>query len=261
MSADLVIIYLTIFQFQVDNDSKKDVLRRFSPYFQNGWMRSFRFLDRSKKLIYPRYFTHFVFLDATTGFSLAKEILTSFQGGRLPRLPLKNIVSGLTGLLKIGLYRYLFSKLYFSMDSKVYLQLDMEQLPKKSNCIRLTEELDHYKRNVVDINWSVSRRDVDNIKLLSERFLKKWRLSSTIKLKKIKIKGDSKAYDAYHPVGTCKIGDAGVSVVDSNLKIHGIDNLWLVSTSVLPSAGTANPTFTILCLADNLVKILFSNNK
>ena len=44
------------------------------------------------------------------------------------------------------------------------------------------------------------------------------------------------------------------SVVDENLKVYGTENLWVVSTGVLPTAGSANPTFTMLCLADRLVE-------
>ena len=44
------------------------------------------------------------------------------------------------------------------------------------------------------------------------------------------------------------------SVVDENLKVWGLENLWVVSTGVLPSAGTANPTFTMLCLAERLTE-------
>ena len=63
----------------------------------------------------------------------------------------------------------------------------------------------------------------------------------------------TKPHDAYHPVGTCRMGRDDGAVVDPSLKVWGLTNLWLVSTAVLPSAGTANPTFTMLCLAEDLV--------
>jgi choline dehydrogenase-like flavoprotein len=62
----------------------------------------------------------------------------------------------------------------------------------------------------------------------------------------------NKPYDAYHPVGTCRMGMDSESVVDLNLKVWGTENLWVLSTAVLPSAGDANPTFTLLCLAHSL---------
>ena len=60
----------------------------------------------------------------------------------------------------------------------------------------------------------------------------------------------------YHPVGTCRMGSDPEAVVDLQLRVRGVRNLWLVSTAVLPSAGTANPTFTMLCLAEDLLRRL-----
>jgi len=45
------------------------------------------------------------------------------------------------------------------------------------------------------------------------------------------------------------MGDAKEkNVVDTDLKINGVDNGFILSTSVFPSSATANPTFTLLCL-------------
>ena len=68
-------------------------------------------------------------------------------------------------------------------------------------------------------------------------------------------------HDAYHPVGTLRFGQDREAVVDKNLKVWGLNNLWAVSTGVLPSAGSANPTFTMLCLADKLVDELLLNKE
>ena len=38
-------------------------------------------------------------------------------------------------------------------------------------------------------------------------------------------------------------------VVDSDCKIHGMSNLFLAGSSVFPTGGFANPTFTIVALA------------
>ena len=35
-------------------------------------------------------------------------------------------------------------------------------------------------------------------------------------------------------------------------RAHGIENLWVVSGSVLPSGGQANPTLTVVALARRL---------
>ena len=54
----------------------------------------------------------------------------------------------------------------------------------------------------------------------------------------------------WHEVGTVRFGtDPGNSVVDPNCQIHGIDGLFVVDASILPSAGAVNPALTISALA------------
>ena len=61
----------------------------------------------------------------------------------------------------------------------------------------------------------------------------------------------------YHHMGGTRMGrDASTSVVDSDLKVHGTSNFYVAGSSVFPTAGHANPTYTIiqlsLRLADHL---------
>lgn len=60
--------------------------------------------------------------------------------------------------------------------------------------------------------------------------------------------------------GTIMGNDINKSVVDSNLKVHNISNLFVAGSSVFPTGGYANPTLTIiqlsLRLGDHLSKIL-----
>jgi choline dehydrogenase len=54
----------------------------------------------------------------------------------------------------------------------------------------------------------------------------------------------------YHPVGTCAIGCDERSVVDSELRVHGIDGLRVVDASVMPSLPSNNPLATVYAIAE-----------
>ena len=59
-----------------------------------------------------------------------------------------------------------------------------------------------------------------------------------------------KVESGYHPCGTCKIGDAAddMAVVDSELRVIGVERLRVVDSSVMPSITTGNlnaPTIMI----------------
>ena len=53
-----------------------------------------------------------------------------------------------------------------------------------------------------------------------------------------------------HQMGGCAMGkDAATSVVDSSLRYHGLDNLFVVDGSVLPTSLGVNPQETIFGIA------------
>jgi choline dehydrogenase-like flavoprotein len=109
---------------------------------------------------------------------------------------------------------------------------------------------------VASIHWRVSDQDLASITTLAHNFFSHWPGERTdLPVLHARVIGNdgSKPYDAYHPVATCRMGEDAEAVVDHALKVWGVENLWVVSTGVLPSAGTANPTFTMLCLAQGLV--------
>ena len=60
----------------------------------------------------------------------------------------------------------------------------------------------------------------------------------------------------YHPVGTCKMGTDAEAVVDSNLRVLGIDALRVCDSSIMPleiSANTNAPTIMIAERAADLI--------
>ena len=60
----------------------------------------------------------------------------------------------------------------------------------------------------------------------------------------------------YHPVGTCAIGETAESVVDSELRVHGIDGLRVVDASVMPSLPSNNTLATVYAIAERGAELI-----
>jgi choline dehydrogenase-like flavoprotein len=55
--------------------------------------------------------------------------------------------------------------------------------------------------------------------------------------------------DASHHIGTTRMSkNSQAGVVDENCKVHGVQNLFIAGSSVFPTCGYANPTWTIVAL-------------
>jgi choline dehydrogenase len=65
----------------------------------------------------------------------------------------------------------------------------------------------------------------------------------------------------FHLVGTCAMGTGERSVVDPELRVHGIEGLRVADASVMPSIVSANTNATVLAIAERTASILTSTGR
>src|SRR5581483_11494153 len=131
-----------------------------------------------------------------------------------------------------------------------------EQAPNRESRITLNHERDRLGLPRVDLDWRVTSQDVETVRagvaLLAEACA-----SAGVGRVFVPPGEDVPALETvnggWHQMGTTRMShDAKAGVVDEQCRVHGIANLYVAGSSVFPSCGFANPTFTILTLAIRL---------
>ncbi len=66
---------------------------------------------------------------------------------------------------------------------------------------------------------------------------------------------------AFHPVGTCRIGtDAQQSVVDTQLRVHGIQGLRIADASVMPSIASTNTNAICIAIGERAAHFILTEH-
>ena len=82
----------------------------------------------------------------------------------------------------------------------------------------------------------------------------------------IDISSDSEVLDwvkataetTYHPVGTCKMGNDSMAVVDDQLRVHGIGGLRVADASIMPTLTSGNTNAPSIMIGEKASKIVLA---
>jgi choline dehydrogenase-like flavoprotein len=228
-----------------------------------GSMRNIRFELSPRTAVrktLPPSFTHIGFEIVTSGgFDALREFLQHLQRRRPPPLRVMfDLAINTPWLLRAIWWRFINKRLLFPENSKLIVHAVVEQIPSKTNYIRLSDvRTDQFGVPLAEIVWSVTDDDKRNVIETAKLFRKTWESTSFAKMGTWKFFDTHEIWESiessegiFHPTGSTRMGlDPTNGVVDRDLNLFGMPNVQLLATSVLPTGGGANPTMMLFLLA------------
>jgi hypothetical protein len=205
------------------------------------------------------------------GRRLLPEAIRVFHVGPKPHhigVHLKNVLvgapRGLTDIARIVYGRFIAHPrkpafLVRNRDGRYALHYHAEQEPNPESRVVLTNSTDKFGMPRVAIDLRFTERDAQSV-VDSHRALDTalrtggvGRLDYWYRKEELPDRVLAQASDGLHQVGTTRMGeDPQTSVVDRDLRVHGLANLYVASSSVFPTTGQANSTFPAVALAVRL---------
>jgi len=143
------------------------------------------------------------------------------------------------------------------------LDYHAEQPPHADNRISLCEALDSAGLPKLNIDFRMHDTEIEAVVRAHELLDADLQQAGAGKLifdgdhAQLIAKVRAAARDGYHQLGGAIMSaNAAAGIVDTDLRVHTIENLHVASGSVFPSGGQANPTLTIVALARRLADTL-----
>jgi choline dehydrogenase-like flavoprotein len=135
----------------------------------------------------------------------------------------------------------------------VFLMSLCEQAPNPESRVRLTHERDALGVPRVQLEWRLGALDKRSIRR-AQRLLGRALGRSGLGRLQLLLSEDDHAWPTEmsggrHHMGTTRMHeDPRRGVVDADLRVHGVSNLYVAGSSVFPTSGASPPTLTLLAL-------------
>jgi choline dehydrogenase-like flavoprotein len=198
---------------------------------------------------------------ANSSTDILRRALRGLQRGKMAVGPrdLTRLAADSANLMRGVYWRYVRSRHFWPADLRHTVNVWIEQLPNYANHIALSERCDAYGVPLARIEWQPTEADERTFQACIAHLQTYWKRHDLSRIGMLQwssgvpegtVPVNSIASALLHPSGSTRMGvDPRDSVVDRHLRCHAVRNLSIASASAFPTAGSANPTLTILEVA------------
>jgi choline dehydrogenase-like flavoprotein len=185
---------------------------------------------------------------------LARVLRRGKLSSRVPAALWK--VASRCGELLPALYRYFVLKHKLAEGGPMHLCIQSECAPNPDSRVRLGREVDALGMRRAVLDWQITDRERRTIEVYARRLARAFRERGIgeVDLSSVPLPDSAGELaplidDASHHMGTTRAHeDPHFGVVNGQCRVHGVDNLYIGSSSVFPTGGFSNPTLTIIAL-------------
>ena len=138
----------------------------------------------------------------------------------------------------------------------VHIVSIQEQVPNPQSRIFLGDDIDRLGQRRIVMDWRITDVDRATVRRGADIL---GRALGVAGLGRLQDNLDREELQAgfpkphFHHMGTTRMhGDPKQGVVDADCRVHGVANLYVAGSSVFPTVGNVNPTFTLVALAIRL---------
>lgn len=132
--------------------------------------------------------------------------------------------------------------------------LGFECVPNYDSTVHLVDDVDRFGQRRVALNWQLTDQEMRTVKRATTILATEITRTGVGRVWTDALRDDYvwPPYVAHgkHHCGTTRMSEGPeTGVVDADCRVHGIQNLYISSSSVFPTNGYANPTVTIAALS------------